>query len=253
MSSTPIRINLDPAAVLYLNKLRLRQRAQIPPQAIELPHFSWSVEKSRLPGMSDKDLTKQMMSGLAAGFRASASSAADSGFVALIRMSSTPKDYSFEAMMPFEQVLQVVTDPKRRAAMQGTPGVDIVHKYGLIDDVRCPVVFMWRSATKDVLITNEFHLGKPEQFLAIDRVGTTSGFLNFLGALNLLQAQDEDAKVYSSLFPQLLKDAMAARADEWLRWFHHCVAERAVTAPKQILVDRNHPETYFYDYSGERV
>jgi hypothetical protein len=50
-----------------------------------------------------------------------------------------------------------------------------------------------------------------------------------------------------------MKDAMVARADEWLRWFHHCVDEGVIFDPKRVLVDDRDYETYYYDYSGKPV
>ena len=117
---------------------------------------------------------------------------------------------------------------------------------------RYPIVFMWRHQTQDVLITNQFQMQSPLQFLAIDRVGTTSGFLNFVGTLNLMSAASEEAE-YVKLLPQLLKDAMAAHADEWLRWFHHHVSEHVILDPRRLLMEREHPERYYYDYSGKPI
>ncbi len=254
MGTPSFELNLDPAAVLYLKKISLRTRVEITTHATELPFFAWSIEKANIPGVSDKDLTRNFMRALASAWRAMQKPDSDGGFVALIKVSTSEDRFGIQIHCPFKQVLAPLTDPVARKMVADDTAastVNIQHKFALID-TRCPVVFLWRHATDDVLITNDFHFGNPRQFLAIDRVGTTSGFLNFIGALNLLVACGEEAGFVSRV-PDLLKDAMAARADEWLRWLMHQVQKRVVFDPKRVLVDSRHPETYFYDYCAEPI
>lgn len=254
MSPEAFRINLDPASVLYLGKLALRKRDGIPRDAIELPRFAWSLDKQRLPGITDRDIVKNFMRALASAWRAMQTRPDDDGFVALVRLTSTPDRFDFEMHCPYEQVLAPLAEAAARKKLVDHPsvaGLDIQHKYALMD-ARCPVVFMWRHKTQDVLITNEYHTQNPQQFLAIDRVGTTSGFLNFIGALNLMSAMGEEM-TYTKQLPLLMRDAMAARADEWLRWFHHHVDERVIFERRRLFVDPRHPESYFYDYSGRKL
>jgi hypothetical protein len=179
----------------------------------------------------------------------------DNGFVALIKVSTSASRFGIEIHCPFTRVIAPMMDPAARKLVAddvAASTVQIQHKFALIDTA-CPVAFVWRHATNDVLITNEFHLADPRQFLAIDRVGTTSGFLNFIGALNLLVSSGEAEAGFVSRVPDLLKDAMTARADEWLRWLLHRVQKQVVFDPKRVLVDSRNPETYFYDYSAESL
>jgi hypothetical protein len=252
-----VNLSLDPAAVLYLKKLAVRKREDITSHAIPLPGVTWAVQKARLPGVSDKDLAKNLMRSLAAAWRATlpSPSATDPGFVALIKVTSTVERFEFQVHCPFPKVVASISDPAARKALADNSvaiGIDIQYKFALIGE-RCPVVFMWQPKTHDMLITNQFHLANAKQFIAIDRVGTTSGFLNFIGAQLLLQASDEEDAGFLSRLPALLKEGMVARADEWLRWVFHQAEQRVIFDSKRILVDQRHPESYFYDYSPQTV
>jgi hypothetical protein len=74
--------------------------------------------------------------------------------------------------------------------------------------------------------------------------------LNFIGALSLLEAMDPHSTSHFDRAEEWLRSAMAARADEWLRWFYHLAAEQVFFDSQRILIDPKRPETYFYDYSG---
>jgi hypothetical protein len=248
MNAIPSPISLDPASVLYFQKLAVRKRP-IPAGTIPLPGFIWEAERARLKGASDKDMVKQFMSAIAYGWRA-VQKAGDAAMVALIRVTTEPDRFEFAVSCANPAVIEPL-DPKYRDRVGNLPDVDIRHRYAITDQL-CPVVFGWQKAKNEILITNEYHFANPNQFLAIDRVGTTSGFLNFIGALGILLFKEEE-KEFTSALPALLKDAMTSRADEWLRWIHHLKDERALFAPKRILVERNNPETWFYDYSGKPI
>lgn len=246
MNTMAPRISLDPASVLYFQKLAIRKRA-IPAGTIPLPGFTWEAERARLNGMPDKDMVKLFMTAIAYGSRA-VQEGRDAATVALVHVITNPNRFTFAASCANPVMLQPL-DPKYRDRIPALPDVNIRHRYAITDQLS-PVVFAWEKAKNEILITNEFHFGNPNQFLAIDRVGTTSGFLNFVGTLGILLFKGEE-KEFTAALPALLKDAMAARADEWLRWIHHLADKRTLFAPKHVLVDSNNPETWYYDYSGK--
>lgn len=248
MNAMPPRISLDPASVLYFQKLAVRKRP-IPADTIPLPGFIWEAERARLKGATDKEMVKQFMTALAYGWRA-VQRGGDAAMVTLVRVITKPDRFEFAVSCANPAVIEPL-DPKYRDRVGNLPDVDIRHRYAVIDQL-CPVVFAWQKAKNEILITNEYHLANPNQFLAIDRVGTTSGFLNFIGALGILSFKGEE-KEFAAVLPHLLKDAIAARADEWIRWIHHLFDERALFAPKQILVERHNPEVWYYDYSGKPI
>lgn len=126
----------------------------------------------------------------------------------------------------------------------------IRNRFVLLDvGVLCPLAFVYSHDSAWVLISNEHHVNHPMQFLEVERCDSTSGFLNFIGVLSLLQAQDSGSTHFTRA-PAWIKSAMAARSDEWLRWFYHFVEDR-IFDPSRILVRPDNPETYFYDYSGK--
>jgi hypothetical protein len=252
VAPSEVRINLDPAALLYLNKLGIRQRNQIPGRAVELPHVIWEVDKNRLPGITDRDLTKQWMRYFSGVYVSIAKlRGKDSAVVLLLKTTTTPARFGIEAFCPEPQLLAPLEKRDLLAKIGEDPAVanlDIRYKFGLYEDTLCPVVFVWQNATRDVLVTNEYHLNNPEQFLAIDRVGTTSGLLNFIGALSVMNVQDPAGAHYSR-FPGLMREAMNAHADEWLRWFGHYSKEKVLISTKHLLVDSENSEHYFYHYT----
>lgn len=245
MAPELLRINLDPSSVLYLRKIAVRRRPIR--NAIPLPGFTWQAERNRLRDVTDREVGKNMMRAVAYSWRATLRDG-DAAFVSLIKFTVTPDRFHFRMDCPHQKVLDPLGD---KAAREALASVDVRHKYALMDEL-CPIAFVWNHAAREVLITNEFHISNPAQFLAIDRVGTTSGLLNFIGAFNIMQMQDRYDEL-KTIMPRLLKEAMAARADEWLRWLNHLIDERTLLEPKRLYVDKDNPETYFYDYSAKPV
>ena len=251
MNKATLRISLDPASVLYVRKIAERKR---PIQtAIPIPGFTWDADRKRLPGVTDRSVAKQIMTALALAWRAMHGDA-DAAFVSLVKFEVTPDHFHFGMNCPHQKVLAPLAAKSERDMVAAHPDLadlGIRHKYALMDEL-CPIVFVWQHAGPEVLITNENHVGNPAQFLSIDRVGTTSGLLNFIGAFNLMLLQD-DQETLEAMIPRLLKDAMDARADEWLRWLNHLTTQQVLFDPKRLFVDKNDPESYFYDYAGKPV
>jgi hypothetical protein len=123
-------------------------------------------------------------------------------------------------------------------------GLNVQHKYALPMDVLCPVVFVYRPAERHMFLGNENHFSNPEQFLSPNACRTTSGFLNFLGALSLLQAKDKNAS--KPLVINNVEDLVGAGLDEWLRWMYRTM-ERGTSELGRIRVKSNDPEQYIYD------
>ena len=245
-----ITLQLNPAEVLYRKKILLRRRENMPSNLLTLPSFKWDIEKSRMAGVDDREILKTWMRYLAwvLAACAKATGAKTLSFVALALPASDEKTFSLRVSCPYPQILAPL---KSRSELQkiaeANSGISIHHKYGLTD-LLCPVAFVYESAGNHVLIINEHHLSNPMQFLEIDKCRTTSGFLNFLGSFNLLQELD-DASSLADKLPQLMRDAMHARSDEWLRWFFHSNEKSVLFDPSRIFVDQKNPERFFYHYS----
>ena len=247
----PVTINLDPAAVLYREKLLIRTRGEIGPEVIELPSFTWEIEKKRVPDLGDKDMVRNWMRYLAIASAAVAEKTkGDLAFVVLVRIQSDDRTFSLAVHCPYSQIVEPLWDKATLESRFVGTTPDIRHKYALLD-AQCPVVVAYSAASNEVLLTNENHIGNPMQFLEPEHCSTTSGLLNFIGALSLLEALKPDDAPHERA-GEWVKSAIAARNDEWLRWFFHLAAERVVLDPKRILVVPDSPETYFYDYVRAR-
>lgn len=251
MTRQIVNIKLDPAAVLYRKKLLLRSRAGISSKAVELPSIKYTIQKKK-PDFNLRDTVKDWMRYLAYGCSALAKSfGQDLAFVALIRISSEKDPFTISMYCPYPQIFKPLRDSdalKHLAAEAGTP--EIWHKYGLLEGL-CPLVFQYSRASNEVLITNENHLTNPTQFLNTDYCKTTSGLLNFIGALSILEAENTSGTAtHYQAAEAWMKSAMNSKRDEWLRWFYHLADRTVFFEPDRILVEPNHPETYYYNYSG---
>jgi hypothetical protein len=178
-----------------------------------------------------------------------AGTSSTTAFVALIKAGSTDDSFYFRLCCPHQQLLTPlggraqVEEVMKEAAKTD---LDIRYKFAL-PDLLCPIVFAYDRAARQVLVTNENHLNAPTQFLDIARVHTTSGFLNFIGTMSLLEAAEPDGK-HTAKLQQLMKNAIEGRRDEWLRWLYHLLEKQALFESKRVLIDPKNPEAYYYDY-----
>jgi hypothetical protein len=255
--ATPVRIdiNLTPAEFLYFNKLALRTRDGFPASAIPLPSVVWEADTARM-SKNPRELIKMLMRYFAGTAAASGRRLGhDYGFVVLVSVTITPNDYSVTAYCPRADILDPLKRPRGLEQFGRDPAYavpDILFK-AAFPDTLCPVVVLWRHATRDVLITNEQHLKNPEYFLAIDLVNTTSGFLNFIGVLKLLDYAYTSERAVAPHFariPTMMREAIHARSDEWMRWLAHLMDKQMLFSEKHIFVDATNPERYYYNYSG---
>jgi hypothetical protein len=248
-----LNLSLDPAAVLYRQKVLLRQRSEIAPDAVPLPSFSWGIERQRAGGMSEKAMVKQWMRYLAVAVAAAARQRRlnQLALVSLIEIGGDAQHFHFQLYCPFPEILQPLNDTAARLRLEkdgDLMNLDLHYKFALPETL-CPMAFLYDRSKNSVLISNEHQIQDPIQFLAFDRCGSTSGFLNFIGSLNLLQTLRPEESGIDQL-RIILRDAMAARSDEWLRWIYHLGDEQVLFDPAHILVRSSNPETYFYSYSG---
>jgi hypothetical protein len=91
---------------------------------------------------------------------------------------------------------------------------------------------------------NTNHFSDPDQFFSPWLCHTTSGFLNFIGASSIRQANDRTA-LWSDPEKVMNQDL-----DEWFRWLY-CAMETGVWFESQrVLVRRSNPEEFVYNYDG---
>jgi hypothetical protein len=244
-----VTINFDAAASLYKKKLLLRRKSDLPNGLIELPSFAWNLESRHRNGMPDKDIVRQWMRYLSMATRKLGRGGTKATmFVALIKAGTENDTFSFRLCCPYQELLDPLSDPAQIQEMADEAAgadVDVRYKFAL-PEALCPVVFSYEPAAKQVLVTNENQMVSPAQFLQIDKVASTSGFLNFVGTLSMLEAFDPDND-YGARLQQLMKDAITARRDEWLRWFYNFIDTRALFETAKILIDPRDPERYYFD------
>jgi hypothetical protein len=124
----------------------------------------------------------------------------------------------------------------------------IEHQFIIPNDIYLPVVFAYEPQNRHLLVINRNHLKMPALFLRPELARDTSGLLNFIGTLNLLNNMDQNS-VHINNLPNLCETAINENLDEWLRWFYCLVDTGALLNQARILVKIEHPETYYYDYS----
>ena len=92
----------------------------------------------------------------------------------------------------------------------------IMVRAAFIPDTQIPLVFHFDRNAKRLTVSNEHHLTAPAQFLLPDRGDTTSGLLNAIGVLSLINAANpgelKDRRQRRHVLPPLDK-AQKVRAE----------------------------------------
>lgn len=109
MAKPPKRfdINLTPAEVLYLNKLGLRTREDLPKAAIPLPSVAWDADPKRLSATGSREMTKMWMRYFAGMVAASGRQhGRDDGLVVLMKPTFTQEPFGVTAYCSRPDVIQ---------------------------------------------------------------------------------------------------------------------------------------------------
>jgi hypothetical protein len=130
---------------------------------------------------------------------------------------------------------------------QDIPDLAIEYQCVLPVNERVPIVFSYQPNRKHLIFANRNHFDAPEQFLKAELTRNTSGLLNFIGSLLIVEQMQDELPHIKSVIGQAAM-AMDSDLDEWLRWFYCLVDTRALFSPARILIDPMHPERYYYDY-----
>ncbi len=257
-----IDYRMTPAATVYREKLLLRTREDIPSEAEALPGFLFRLAKRDMPQMgqseaSGKLFVKGMMHLLAFAltkFRGGES--ADFQFVSLVQLSITETEFRFSFDCPYPAIVQFMQEPQlaERPSLESLGSLtDMSMKYdfALPNEIRLPVVFVYQPAKSFLHIANQNHFSNPSYFLEPEHCRTTSGLLNFIGTLLLLEQMSDQKSEYAHIRKILAQaeNVLNSNLDEWLRWLYCLVDTSALFDQKRILVDPENPEKYYYDYS----
>jgi hypothetical protein len=120
--------------------------------------------------------------------------------------------------------------------------VNIQHSYRCPLDMLFPVVIVFRPAGRELLLANENQFADPGQFLSAQLCRTTSGFINFLGALSWAELNSD-----GKLLIREKEVAEKTELHEWLRWLRQML-DQGKWETGRILVNVKDAEEYIYDY-----
>ncbi len=122
--------------------------------------------------------------------------------------------------------------------------MEIEWRFAVPPGVNVPVVIVSHDAARRYGVMNLNQVNSPKQFLNPTLCTTTSGLLNYIGALDVL---DTEMLVIANL--NALQDT---GIDEWFRWFY-CLTETGVVLDtSKLLVRGADGEKWIYDYDGSQ-
>lgn len=234
----------------------LPRHANLPSDLIPLPGFDFRAPlKSASPEVL-KNLAKGMIQIIAAGLMEFlGSNPKDMQFVSLITLDHKQDEFTFDFYCPYLDLVKCVQSYANNieSAVGKISGLSINYKMAMPVSVRLPMVFVYQAKKNELLVSNENHFSRPEQFLDPEACRVTSGFLNFLGTLLMLNDMndDDDDKHMKSILARG-NTAIKRDLDEWLRWLYCLVDRNELYNTRRILVVKDDPERYFYDYPSKQ-
>ena len=170
-------------------------------------------------------------------------------FVSLLRIQPGPSELRFELTCPYAEPLDFFRriqgdgrDEARAQLKARTSDLDVQHKYFVKEGDVVPVVTTWRPAEHQLAFFNLNHRDDPRQFTNPYLTRTTSGFLNFVGSLEL---GPDGVRAFTGLEP-----LMNQGLDQWFRWLYALVDTGVKLDPELLLVRSGNPEDYVYVYAG---
>ena len=228
------------------------RRTDLPEDLAELPGFTFTVPVDDPQEALAKVFVKGMMHVVASLLKSLSQSRGDRiTFVALARFDSKPDSLAFSFWAPLTEVRQISRNGKIDGPQvsQAVADLSVEYRFAMPSGLMMPLVFDYNHGNKHLLVTNRNQIENPKQFLDPDTWKTTSGFLNFLGALLILGHQETDVEYAQKVLSygnSLIDDEL----DEWLRWLYRFMDENVLFTPAYILVDPKSPETYYYQYEA---
>lgn len=244
-----VLLRLSPAAAVHREKLMLRRRADLPEPLIGLPSFNFHTTVDSASPDLEKMLVKGMIQLIALAILDFTSERKeDFTFATLARSTLDGGKFSFEFFCPHMQLVELVNSYHvRRPSYERLANLAIRYKFILLSDLTMPLVFSYQPRNGELLVTNENQTQSPEQFLNPDWCRTTSGFLNFVGTLSMLSRAGDEAHHLERIASKI-NTVLDQGLDEWLRWLFCLIDTRSLCDTKQIMVDPEDPEKYFYSY-----
>jgi hypothetical protein len=177
-----IEFRLTPAAALYREKLLLRRRNDLPANVRALPGFQFrSPVQPGAASESEKMLAQGMIRLVAATLMEKIGrDVNEMQFVSLMRLGVKANQYEFDFDCPFPVIVESMTSTQNaRAAIERVADLKILQRLALPQGALVPVVFAYSRQKNELLVTNEHHLGNPQQFLDPEKCPNDLGFLEF--------------------------------------------------------------------------
>ncbi|MBS1869444.1 MAG: hypothetical protein JSS99_07245 [Actinobacteria bacterium] len=163
-------------------------------------------------------------------------------FVILLGVEPKPDETELSVVCPLGAPLAQLRTALATQDLAPAGEVDIEMRFGARSDVHVPVVVDCDRATGRYAFNNHNQLADPKQFMNPYACRSTSGFLNFIGAREIMGPGMVVMTDLDTLHDKGL--------DEWFRWLC-CTTETGVSFDaERLLVRRDDPEIWIYDYDG---
>lgn len=240
-----INIKITAAVQLYREKLNLRSRQDIPDLVNPLPQYA-----TRLKDNLSADDRRLFLNGLVywlatGGMRIAREHNRRFQFVCLIFLGGEHIRPPLYVRCAYRKVLASI--PAGACLTAQFDNFHMTQQCILAPDTWTPLAFVCDPEIPSVLASNARQLLDPLYFLDTRHCRTTSGFLNFMGTLFLLE-NDERLGDALNKVDDWLKDAMSEEYNEWFRWVSHSMTVGRITLDfNRILVNTAEPERWYFD------
>jgi len=245
-----ISFTLTPAATVYREKLLLRRKADLPAGLQRLPgfRFATSAKKEAVDDVS-KLFVRGMIHVVASGIvRSTPANLKEFQFVSLAQVSRAENEFEFAFDCPYASIVELARAQLGKASSPAeVADVRIRYEIAIVPGLRMLVVFSYTPGSKTLLVTHKNHLSNPTQFLKPDLCKTTSGFLNFIGTLFLLEEISSEVDNFSPILA-FANSELNRGLDELLRWIYCLVDRNELYNGDRILIDPQNPERFFFSY-----
>jgi hypothetical protein len=170
-------------------------------------------------------------------------------FVALVCVEVNADEVAFTLICPHGAPLRLLSaindagseEPWVQAFSRRAPELELELRFGLPEGVLVPLRVTTSAGDATISFSNHDLLARPSDHLVPQRCHSTSELLLFVGAAAL-----------SELPPYVdVGAALAQGLDEWLRWFAWSRRTGELLDDELLLVDRDDPERFVFDFDFE--
>lgn len=239
-----------------LNRKKVLAHREPPDPAhwMPIPVLSYSRPAATLDENGIRGLIKNFFWIVAAGLAADPAHPTPDQFVTLLRLRTDEQTVRLSLVCPYEGPVGFV-ERLRAEDLAGPTGDDIRrriadleihHRYNVVEDLLLPVVFVQDRAANRLTLMNHNHFHDPGQFVGPEHLRTASGFLNFVGAVQIKQEVHGQRKFIVSEPESMMNKGF----DDWFRWLYSIMETGTLFHPDRMYVNRTRPEDYRYEYAG---